>query len=65
MQKIVFVTGATSGFGEACAHIFAKNNYSLILNGRREERLKALQKGLSELYNTNLSNFELICSWIL
>ncbi|MFL5788865.1 MAG: SDR family NAD(P)-dependent oxidoreductase [Flavisolibacter sp.] len=53
MKKIVFVTGATSGFGEACAHIFAKNNYSLILNGRREERLKALQKGLSELYNTN------------
>ena len=53
MKKIVFVTGATSGFGEACAHIFAKNNYSLILNGRREERLKELQKGLSELYNTN------------
>ena len=28
MKKIVFVTGATSGFGEACAHIFAKKVFA-------------------------------------
>ncbi|MES2880842.1 MAG: SDR family NAD(P)-dependent oxidoreductase [Bacteroidota bacterium] len=51
MKKTVFITGATSGFGEACAHLFAKNNYRLILNGRRVERLEKLQKKLAEEYN--------------
>jgi NADP-dependent 3-hydroxy acid dehydrogenase YdfG len=40
MQKIVFITGATAGFGEACAYKFAANGYDLILNGRRTERLQ-------------------------
>ncbi|MDB5252426.1 MAG: short-chain dehydrogenase [Flaviaesturariibacter sp.] len=39
MEKIVFITGATSGFGEACAHKFAAHGYSLILTGRRADRL--------------------------
>lgn len=47
---IVFITGATSGFGEACAHKFARHNYHLILNGRRIERLKILKKELEEKY---------------
>ena len=51
MKKIVFITGATSGFGEACAHVFAKNGYDLILNGRREERLQKLQSDLHSAYN--------------
>ncbi len=50
MKKTVFITGATSGFGEACAHLFAKNNFQLILNGRRVDRLKTLQKKLTEEY---------------
>lgn len=45
---IVFITGATSGFGEACAVVFAKNGYRLVLNGRREERLQALKEKLEE-----------------
>lgn len=52
MKKIVFITGATSGFGEACAHTFAANGYALILNGRREERLQSLQQKLQQQYNT-------------
>jgi NADP-dependent 3-hydroxy acid dehydrogenase YdfG len=52
MKKIAFITGATAGFGEACAHTFAANGYALILNGRREERLQALQQKLQEQYNT-------------
>lgn len=50
MKKIVFITGATAGFGEACAHEFAANNYNLILNGRRADRLEALQQQLKEQY---------------
>jgi 3-hydroxy acid dehydrogenase / malonic semialdehyde reductase len=52
MKKIVFITGATAGFGEACAHTFAANGYSLILNGRRVERLQALQQKLEQQYGS-------------
>jgi 3-hydroxy acid dehydrogenase / malonic semialdehyde reductase len=53
MNKIVFITGATSGFGEACAFKFAQNNYNLILNGRRVERLRQLQKKLEDQYKVS------------
>lgn len=53
MNKIVFITGATSGFGEACAHVFAQHDYRLILNGRRTDRLQELQKTLEERYNAS------------
>lgn len=42
MAKIVLITGATSGIGEACAKIFAAQNYNLIITGRRSDRLEAL-----------------------
>jgi len=51
MSKITFITGATSGFGEACAYIFAENGYDLILNGRRTERLQELATILENKYN--------------
>lgn len=47
MVKTVFITGATSGFGEAAAQIFAKNNHRLILTGRRKERLEKLKNELN------------------
>ncbi|HEP8117517.1 SDR family oxidoreductase [Pseudomonas aeruginosa] len=47
MQPSVFITGATSGFGEACARRFARAGWSLIISGRREERLLALANELS------------------
>ncbi len=53
MKKIVFITGATSGFGEACAYTFAANNYHLILNGRRLERLQTLQQNLKEKFDAD------------
>jgi NADP-dependent 3-hydroxy acid dehydrogenase YdfG len=53
MNKIVFITGATSGFGEACALKFAQNNYNLILNGRRAERLEQLKKNLEDQYKVS------------
>ncbi len=53
MKKIVFITGATSGFGEACAYLFASKNYNLILNGRRVERLQILQQNLKDNHNAD------------
>jgi NADP-dependent 3-hydroxy acid dehydrogenase YdfG len=41
-NKIVFITGASAGIGEACAVEFAKQGANLILSARRIERVKAL-----------------------
>jgi 3-hydroxy acid dehydrogenase / malonic semialdehyde reductase len=51
MSKIIFITGATSGFGKAVAEKFAANGYDLILNGRRADRLDELCKTLENKYN--------------
>ncbi len=47
MAKTIFITGATSGFGEACARLFAQNGYKLILTGRRSDRLEKLRRDLA------------------
>ena len=48
MNKIVLITGATSGFGKACAEKFAASgSYKLILTGRRKDRLEALATTLA------------------
>lgn len=52
MPKIAFITGATSGFGKACAEKFAAHGYDLILNGRREERLELIKEDLEKRFNT-------------
>jgi len=46
MNKIIFITGATSGFGEACARKFAAAGDHLIITGRRKDRLESLQREL-------------------
>jgi len=45
-QQTIMITGATSGFGEACARLFAKHGWKLILTGRRQQRLDSLQREL-------------------
>jgi len=47
MSETVFITGATSGFGESCAKLFAKKGWKLVLAARRTQRLKKLQEDLS------------------
>ena len=47
MNKIVLITGATSGIGLACARKFAANGDKLILTGRNEHRLAELKKELA------------------
>ena len=44
--KVVFLTGATSGIGEACARQLAQKGARLILCGRREERMRQLCREL-------------------
>jgi NADP-dependent 3-hydroxy acid dehydrogenase YdfG len=51
MQKVVFITGASAGFGKACAEKFASHGYDLIINGRREERLLELKEHLEKKFN--------------
>ena len=51
MSKIVFITGATAGFGKACAEKFAVGGYDLIINGRRTDRLQELADELEKKYN--------------
>jgi 3-hydroxy acid dehydrogenase / malonic semialdehyde reductase len=46
MKKIVCITGATSGIGEATARLLARNQFALIICGRREERLHKLAEEL-------------------
>ena len=45
-HKVAFITGATSGFGRATARRFADAGWSLVLSGRRSERLEELQNEL-------------------
>lgn len=52
-KRIALITGATSGFGKACAEIFAQHGYNLILTGRRAERLQSLENELQQRWSTN------------
>lgn len=46
MDTFAFITGATSGFGEAIARKFAENGLNIIITGRRQDRLEALKQEL-------------------
>jgi len=45
---IVFITGATAGFGAAMARTFVRNGHQVIISGRRADRLQALAAELGE-----------------
>lgn len=43
-NKTIWITGASSGIGEACAYLWAKEKVSLILTATGEERLAEVQQ---------------------
>jgi len=54
-NKVIWITGASSGIGEACAYIFSKQNAYLILTALEEDLLqqvkeKCLQYGAQDVY---------------
>jgi 3-hydroxy acid dehydrogenase/malonic semialdehyde reductase len=52
MAKTVLITGATSGFGEATAKLFAQNGHRVIITGRRADRLEKLKLHLESTFKT-------------
>jgi NADP-dependent 3-hydroxy acid dehydrogenase YdfG len=55
MNKTVFITGATSGIGRACAEKFAANNYDIIITGRRDELLKEVKLFLEKKHSAKVT----------
>ena len=54
MNKIVFITGASSGIGAACAKKFAQAGYDLVLNARSEDKLRPLLEELTQSYSIQI-----------
>ncbi|MCO5233606.1 MAG: SDR family NAD(P)-dependent oxidoreductase [Chitinophagales bacterium] len=62
---IAYITGATSGIGEACANKFAAQGWNIVITGRRIERLESLKQEIQNKYavevlaqNYDLRNLE-------
>ncbi|MBF2007052.1 SDR family oxidoreductase [Chlorogloeopsis fritschii PCC 9212] len=58
-DQIVFITGASSGIGAACAKIFAGAGAKLILAARRWERLQNLADSLNKEFATDIHLLQL------
>jgi len=55
----VFISGASSGIGEACARAFAESGKDLILVARRKDRLEKLASELKKTHGVSISVFQL------
>ena len=53
-HKIAFITGASSGIGQAAARAFAAQGVHVIITARRVERLEALATELRETHSVNV-----------
>ncbi|MCC5796855.1 MAG: SDR family oxidoreductase [Methylophaga sp.] len=57
--RVILITGATAGFGEACARQFAAAGWRLILTGRRLEKLQQLQSELGGAEQTHIEALDI------
>lgn len=56
-MAIALITGATAGFGKACAEKFASNDVNVIITGRRKDRLEEQKTALEKKYGIK-------CLWL-
>ncbi len=54
-KRTALITGASAGIGKAFAEVFAQNGFNLVLTARREDRLRDIQKQLSEQYEITVT----------
>ena len=54
MNRIALITGATAGIGEATANLLAKNNFDIIITGRRKDRLEQLSDSIKKTGKGNV-----------
>lgn len=59
MSKIAFITGASAGIGKACAEVFAREGYNLILSARREEKLQELSEFLIANFSIQVKTIQM------
>lgn len=53
-NKLVVITGATSGIGKACAYLYAKNGANIVITGRRAERLSEIKEDIEKKYKVKV-----------
>ncbi len=58
-NKIVFITGATSGIGKSCAYAFAKEGANIIINARRMNLLNDIADDIRKKFNVKVFAFQL------
>ena len=58
-NKIVLITGASSGIGTACAHTFAQHSAKLLLCARSKDKLQHIAKELEKKYQVAVHTFTL------
>jgi len=58
-NKIVLITGASSGIGKACAEKFAENGAKLILCSRNIEKLIKVAEEMNKKYDTEILTYQL------
>ena len=57
-KRIALITGATSGIGEATARLLARNDFRIILCGRRQDRLSTLKAEIAKLTEVTTLSFD-------
>lgn len=58
LGKTILITGASSGFGAACARAFAEGENRLVLAARRQEPLFKLQQELTQLVPVHMTTLD-------
>lgn len=53
-NKLVVITGATSGIGKACAYLYAQNGANIVITGRRAERLSEITADIENKYGVHV-----------